>query len=410
MTIQLALIGTGSISRRHIIAMRDLKIRGKGDFEVTAICDAKEENVMERADQCEELLGLRPRVYTDYHELLEKETVDAADLCLPHGMHHGVAIDCMDAGIHVVCEKPLGVTIKACRLMAEASERTGRILATAAPHRFQPGQRTARWVINESGLIGEPRSFFHHYTRPPAPSPWSAGGTEEIPDRVRWRQNQLMSGGGPVLDSGFHYCDTLCHLFGELDTVYAQLATHGSATEPFPHGPEDTTLVTFRFKNGVTGSWTWSLAAPGESAYNVVFFGSEGSLRDTTGGRFSIFHLFERTLESHETGLLTQADGTEYSMAQLNQMHLDTLSAAEQDRLYPGGADDGFAIEIWDFLEVVRGNRDKPEIDPWTGLNSLAVGDAIYESAITGEVIAYDDIVSGKRSTFQDPINAHWGI
>lgn len=409
MTIKMALIGTGSISRRHIIAMRDLLIRGKGEFEVTAVCDAKAENAHERADQCEELLGLRPKIYGDYRELLEKEAVDCADLCLPHGLHHGVAVDCMEAGLHVLCEKPLGVTIKACHLMAETADRTGRILGTAAPHRFQPGQRTAHWVLNESGLIGEPLSFFHHYTRPPGPSPWSAAG-DEIPDKVLWRRNQLMSGGGPVLDSGFHYCDTLCYFFGELDTVYAQLTTQQPGDEQFPAVPEDTAFVTFRFKNGVTGTWTWSLAAPGESAYNVVFFGSEGSLRDTTGGRFSIFHLFERTLEERERGLLVQADGTEYTMAQLNRMHLETLTVVEQDRLYPGGAEDGFAIEIWDFLEVVKGTRPKPEIDAWTGLKSLAVGDAIYEAAITGEVISYDDIVSGERSRFQDPIDQHWGI
>jgi predicted dehydrogenase len=97
-------------------------------------------------------------------------------------------------------------------------------------------------------------------------------------------------------------------------------------------------------------------------------------------------------------------------MPQLEQMHRATLDPTAQERLYPGGTTDGFAIEIWEFLEVVRGNREKPEIDGWEGLRSLAIGEAIYESALIGAVIHVDDIISGKRSRFQDPIDAHWHL
>ena len=103
-------------------------------------------------------------------------------------------------------------------------------------------------------------------------------------------------------------------------------------------------------------------------------------------------------------------DKAEYSLAELEKMHLATLSAAEEEFLYPGGTTDGFSIEIWEFLEILRGQRDKPEIDGWEGLRSLAIGDAIYESALTGEVIQVDDIVTGKRSLFQDPIDEYWAL
>ncbi len=299
--------------------------------------------------------------------------------------------------------------------MAEAADRTGTILSTAAPMRRQPGQRVAHWIFNKSNLIGKPLSFFHHYRRPAAPPPSgnapAQAGNAPIPERIRWRQDKLMSGGGPVLDSGFHYCDGIRYFFGDVDKVYAELRSLKTGVSlPFTEAPEDTVFVTFTFKSGVVGTWAWSLAAPGEDAYNVTFYGSEGSLRDTTAGRFSIFHLFERRPEQHETARLTRADKVQYSMAQLEQMHRDTLDPAEQELLYPGGATDGFAIEIWEFLEILRGNREKPEIDGWEGLHSLAVGEAIYESALTGEVIHVDDIIAGKRSDFQDPIDAHWHL
>ena len=408
MTIKLALIGCGGIARRHVLSMKDLQERGRDDFVVAAVCDANEAAAQEKADMFEELFGLRPTIYSDHQTLISQSGVDAVDLCLPHGLHHSIAVDCMEGGLDVLCEKPLGITIKACRVMAETAERTGKVLSTAAPHRRQPGQRVAHWVFHESGLIGQPLSFFHHYRRPADPPP---PGNQPLPERVRWRQDKLMSGGGPVLDSGFHYCDSIRYFFGDVETVYAELrALKTGVALPFTEAPEDTALITFTFKSGVSGTWAWSLAAPGEGAYNVTFYGSAGSLRDTTAGRFSIFHLFERRPEKKETARLTQADGTTYSMVALEQMHRDTLSAEAQEFLYPGGITDGFSIEIWEFLEILRGHREMPEIDGWEGLRSLAIGDAIYESALTGSVISVDDIVTGKRSQFQDPIDAHWGL
>lgn len=408
MTIKLALIGCGGIARRHVLSMKDLQERGRGDFAVTAVCDANEANAREKADMFEELFGLRPTIYSDYRALIETAGVDAVDMCLPHGLHHSIAIDCMEGGLDVLCEKPLGITIKACRVMAETADRTGKVLSTAAPHRRQPGQRVAHWIFNESKLIGEPMSFFHTYRRPPAPV---ATTNEPIPERVRWRQNKLMSGGGPVLDSGYHYCDSMRYFFGDVEKVYAELrALKTGVALPFTEAPEDTVFVTFTFKSGVVGTWSWSLAAPGEEAYNVTFYGSEGSLRDTTAGRFSIFHLFERNPTQMESGLLVRKDKTEHTLAELEKMYLATLNESAKEFLYPGGTTDGFSIEIWEFLEILRGNRAKPEIDGWEGLRSLAIGDAIYEAALTGEVVYVDEIVNGSRSRFQDPIDDHWGL
>ena len=428
MPIRLALIGCGRISRRHVLAMKDLQERGRGEFVVSAVCDANEQAASERADMLEELLGERPAVYGTHQDLLAEARVEAVDLCLPHGLHHGIAVDCMEAGLHVLCEKPLGITVKACRLMIETAERTGKVLSTAAPHRRQPGQRTAKWVLDESGLIGTPLSFFHQYRSsavlpgspgqtPNQPNPsqlWGqqpGGSNEELPDHKRWRRDKLMSGGGPVLDSGFHYCDSLRYFFGEVEKVYAVLQSVKTGTaQPFGEAPEDTVFVTFSFKNGVAGSWSWSLAAPGEEAYDVTFYGSSGSLRDTTAAPFSIFHLFQRTPAKRETARLECFDGSEYSMRELEEMHRASLSKEEEELLYPGGSTDGFSIEIWEFLEILRGNRAAPEIDGWEGMRSLALGDAIYESGLTGEAVLVDDVLDGSRSAFQDPIDEHWNL
>jgi predicted dehydrogenase len=221
----------------------------------------------------------------------------------------------------------------------------------------------------------------------------------------------MMSGGGMTLDSGFHYCDSIRYFFGDVDKVYAEMRELKSG-QPMSvlERPEDSIYVTFSFKSGVVGTWTWSVAAPGEPMVNVAFYGSEGSLHDTTDSRFRIFHLFEWRPEKREDGYLVRQDGTRYTLAEVEKLYLESLSPAEAESIFPGGSEDGFAIEIWEFVELLQGRRSHPEVDAEEGIKSLAIGEAIYESAFTGDVVKVDDILSGKRDSYQAPINAHWNL
>lgn len=400
------MIGCGGIARRHVVAMKDLIARGRDSFTVSAVCDSNIEAAQNLAEELHEMIGATPKVYTDYRQMLDQEEIDGADLSLPHGLHHSITIDCLEAGVDVLCEKPIGVTIKAGNLMAEAADRTGRILSIAVPHRRQPGQRAVYWVLNTAKLIGEPLTFMHVYTRPPEMTP----ADQPVPPRVLWRRDRMMSGGGLTLDSGFHYCDSIRYFFGEVDKVYAEMRELKSG-RPISvlERPEDSIYVTFSFKSGLVGTWAWSLAAPGEPIINVAFYGSEGSLHDTTDSRYRIFHLFEWRPDQRQDGYLVRQDGTRHTLAEVEQMYRDSLSADELEATFPGGSEDGFAIEIWEFVQLLK-QGGQPEVDAREGLRSLAVGEAIYESAFTGEPVKVDDILSGKRDTYQAPINAHWGL
>lgn len=405
--LRLAFIGCGNIARRHVVAMKDLVSRERSGFRVVALCDANLESAQVLAQDIQQQLGNEPAIYASYEEMLAAEELDGVDICLPHGLHHTVSIACMEAGVDVLCEKPIGVSIRAGRLMEQAAERTGRILSIAVPHRRQPGQRTARWVLNDSGLMGAPIAYFHHYTRPPEPR----DPNQPLPARVIWRRNRLMSGGGMTLDSGFHYCDSIRYLLGDVDKVYAEMRELQSGRPvPVTERPEDSIFVTLTFKSGLVGTWNWSVAAPGEPKASVVFYGSEGSLEDTTPSRFRIFHLFERRPDQRESGQLVRHDGKRLQMDELETLYRQQLNEHESEWLFPGGSTDGFAIEIWEFLELVRGNRTQPEVGAAEGIRSLALGDAIYESAFTGDVVRVDDILSGARRNFQESIDEHWGL
>src|SRR5689334_795407 len=119
--IKLAFIGCGGIARRHVKAMKDLVDRGRSTFTVTAVCDANVEAAQNLAEELHELLGMTPRIYKDHQDMLTKEELDGADLCLPHGLHHGFTTECLEAGVHVLTEKPIGVTLKAGQVMADAA-------------------------------------------------------------------------------------------------------------------------------------------------------------------------------------------------------------------------------------------------------------------------------------------------
>ena len=406
-TIKLAFIGTGGIARRHVVAMKDLINRGRTGFEVTAVCDVNIDAANNLAEEIHEMLGQTPRIYNDYQEMLTKEPLDGADLCLPHGLHHSFSIACMEAGVHVLCEKPIGVSLKAGKLMAETAARTNKVLSIAVPHRRQPGQRLVHLVLNESKLIGDTLTFYHYYTRPPEPQP----ANQPIHPRMLWRRDRLMSGGGMTLDSGFHYCDSIRYFYGDVDKVYAEMRELSSGRPLSVHErPEDSIYVTFSFKSGLVGTWAWSVATPGEPIVNVAFYGSAGSLHDTTNSRYRIFHLFERRPDNREDGYVQLQDGQRHTLAEVEEMYRGSLSPAQAEEIFPGGSDDGFAIEIWEFIDILKGNRTKPEVDAAEGIKSLALGEAIYESAFTGEAIHVDDILSGKRSSYQDPIDAHWNL
>jgi predicted dehydrogenase len=406
--LRTAIVGAGGIAKqRHVEALADLKSRGLESMVVTAVCDTNEENARAVAAVVEEQLGAKPTIHLDYHELLGK--VDAVDLCLPHGLHHGPSIEFMEAGAHVLCEKPLGITIAASRAMAEAADRTGKVLATAVPYRRLPGQRSVRWLLNESGLIGRPLSFFHQHTRPPRPRP-AVQGT--VPPALAWRLDRQMSGGGMVMDSGFHYCDSIRYFLGPVERIYAEARSMASGTpQALGEAREDTVFVTFVFKSGVVGTWCWQMSAVGEDLHSIVFYGSQGSVRDTTPGGASIFHLFWRNPPNlMEAGVVTKGDGATLSLEEVERLHVESLSEEQREWLYPRGCTNGFAIEMHDFAEAVFGRRPKAEVDGWDGLASLAICEGVYESALSGQPVSVDDVAAGKVRAYQKMVDERWGL
>lgn len=403
--IRLGIIGCGGIARgRHLTGLTLLERAGLDNFEVTALCDTVQENLDAAAAYFEKEHGRRPERYTSWEDCVSRAPVDAVDVCLPHGLHHVVGIAALEAGLHVVMEKPYTVTVKTGRALAEAADRNNKVLATAVPHRRMPGQRAVWWAINEAKLLGRPRLFFADYTQY-RPQPASSGPARPA---VSWRRDRMMGGGAGVIDSGFHFLDTLLYFFGPCEQVYAELRAFSDDAEPvrgagMVEQRENTAVVTFSFESGVVGTWCWSFQVPGKETRNVVFYGSEGSIEDTGySDRFVIYHLF-----MHQ-GEYRGRDGSYLSMGELQGRMRRELGPERTQQLFPSGVTDHFAIELWDFLDAIEKGR-KPEVDGWGGLNTTALVEAIYESAYSGQAVKIADILSGAAyHGWQQDIDAHW--
>ena len=392
--LKLAIVGCGGMAHGHLNSYIRIKEKEPGKFMFAAMCDPVAERAQRFADEAAKTQDSAPKIYTDLDEMLKKEDLDAADICSRHSDHHVNGIACLDAGVNIMIEKPFGVTIKASKLIIEAAKRNGKIAATAENIRRGLSQRTAYWLINEKKMIGEPRMFFSQMAAWRAPDP----------GRWHWRLDHKLGGGGMVMDSGAHFCDTLRYLFGDVDTVYAeveQLEDRKANKEGqlVKNDQEDTWAATITFKSGLIGLWTCTWSAPGHSFTKVVYYGSEGSLLD----QGDIFH------GPREGAEIVLKDGKTIPMAELQKEFLESLGEEKKNRLFPHGFMDGVTIECYDLLDAIENER-QPEVTGEVGMKAKTICESIFESGFCGQAVKYDDVLAGKVDAYQRPINEHWGI
>jgi len=399
--VRLAIIGCGGMAGAHLNAYINLKNQGIGQFDFVAMCDVDEgraNGFAEKAAGSQD--GKKPPVYTDIEEMLDKEELNAADICMPHFLHHSAAITCMEAGVDVIVEKPLSVTVRAGKRMIEAAEKYGRILATAEQVRRWVGPRTVEWAINKEKLLGEPRFFFCHVVNGPRDNP-----EDKLKDRrITWRQYKLTGGGNGIIDGGVHFADLLIYFFGEVDQVYAKTDNLNKFQFKDENDNfvlptvEDTSVATVTFKNGVVGTWIITSAAPGKQpsySYNS-YHGSLGSIYGG-GGTYPTspqLHMWD--------GVITEP-------AEFQEMYMDSLNEGEKAKLFPHGITEGVTLEVYDFINSVI-HRTRPELDGLDGLKAQTICEAIYESSSCGQAVKFDDVFDEKVSGYQDEINAKWGI
>ena len=141
--LKMGLIGCGGMSGAHMRGYQVLWSKGIKSFDIVAACDIDASHAEERATQAQDFQGgTKPAVYTDVTEMLSKHSdLDCVDICALHSAHHTLAVAALEAGLHVIIEKPLGITMRACKLILNAAEKNGRILSVAENYRLDRVQR-----------------------------------------------------------------------------------------------------------------------------------------------------------------------------------------------------------------------------------------------------------------------------
>ncbi|OGV70201.1 MAG: hypothetical protein A3K19_16480 [Lentisphaerae bacterium RIFOXYB12_FULL_65_16] len=397
--ISLALVGCGGISGAHLNGYKDLVNRGCREFSYVACCDTNEANARKRAGELKDIQGGKePQVFTSVAALVKAGIADAADVCLPHCFHHSASIELLEGGLHVMCEKPVGISVAASRKIIEAAKKKKRVLAAAENVRRYLGARACKWALMEKKMIGDLRAVHVQFTNN---QPFDITNYA-----FKWRVIKNLVGGGMIMDSGAHFTDMMLHLFGEVDTVSCILRAHDNRmVEDVPiigkaqADVEDAWHAVIQFKSGLYATWTYSRCFPGESVSAGNYFGSDGMMKDHSFP----FHCFQAG------GSVIRPDGKQVSREQIQQDYLMQLPQSERERLFPYGCTDGFGVEIWDFCDAIRGKR-KPEMDGEDGLRAKALCEACYESATAGKPVKFSDVLSGKVNAYQKPIDKFWKI
>src|SRR5436190_9960832 len=283
--VKLALVGCGGMGRRHLRGLALLAGSSHANVDLVAVCDLNQENANFLADEAAELLGRRPAVYRDIAQMArEVPDLHAASVTTDAGSHHVVATACLEAGLHVLCEKPLAVTMRGCNLVVDAAKRAGRILSIAENYRRDPINRLVRALIDD-GAIGEPRLMFES----------SVGGRDRIVI-TPWRH--MKQTGSITLDAGVHYADILRYYMGEFRLVFGESRLHektrkntnsagpggfyarwsGGFPDTIEPTGEDAMYAFIAFESGAIGQWTYDQAGHGQPLRGRTVHGSTGSL------------------------------------------------------------------------------------------------------------------------------------
>lgn len=256
--LRVAVIGCGSIAQhRHLV-----EYENNPNVEIVAVCDTKEARAEKTA------VEYHAKAYTSYATLLETETLDAVSVCLPNYLHAPVSIAALNAGNHVLCEKPMATTSEEALQMIEAAAKNNKKLMIGHNQRFVASHVKARKLIAD-GEIGKVYSFrtaFGHG----GPEGWSADGKES------WFFKKEEAFIGAMGDLGVHKADLLRYLLGvEFSNVAAFIETSAKENTDV----DDNAVFILRTENGVIGTLAASWAYNAKEDNSTVIYGEKGIIR-----------------------------------------------------------------------------------------------------------------------------------
>ncbi|MBX2999033.1 MAG: Gfo/Idh/MocA family oxidoreductase [Caldilineaceae bacterium] len=413
--IRIGIVGCGRILNAHLHGYRKLREAGYDNFRITALCARNSDDALMFRTRGE---GPPPRpsvlppesgdplaaphiylsdfqpdtdvaIFTDYREMIASGLIDAVNDFTTLSMHHQIGVAALDAGQHLLVQKPLAISVRAGRLMVERAQAKGLTLSLFENVRQMKQVRAAAWAIRQ-GIIGDLQIALFGGIG----GPWSP---QTIVAETPWRHRKLEAGGGGAIDIGVHVMHWVRYVCGEIAAISGTVRTleptrylHGDTSTgvSVDVNVDDTYFATVTCENGALAQLIFSWGGHGEATAfpgGPIFYGSKGCIK---GGRVI---LDDGNRHDLEVIFRAQAD-------------VETLNS-----FFPHGFDDAFAIQQLDWLNAIeRGST--PETDGMEGLHDLAAAFAMIESSHLGRTVMLAEVLSGAVDGYQREIDEFYGI
>lgn len=321
--VKIGCIGAGVIARAHATGLKLIE----SEVEVTAVCDINQSAAQALADE------MAATAYSSHQEMLAKENLDIALVCLPHYLHCPVGLDVLQAGVHLFIEKPMAVSTSECRELIACAERLDRSVFVGHTHQYRTTCRKARELIR-SGAIGDPRIIT---TEIVAYYNWEK--------RNPWFLDPAKAGGGALFNTSPHQIDHLLYL---IDSPIIGVRAKVEALRPGQSVDSDS-IAFIEYENGAAGMFYVFQGTKQEEAPRVLvkIMGTAGSI---------VFAPF----------------GDEVVLSKMDEM--EKISVKDEDN--------PMAREWREFIQALRENR-RPVTDGYYGGNVVAVLEAMIKSSAT---------------------------
>jgi len=360
-----AIVGCGVIGRTHVESVLSFS-----ELALVALIDPVRARADALADEVEARTGARPPVFASIDDLVAASVpVRLVVIGTPSGLHVEQGVAALEAGAHVIIEKPLDVDLVRARRLAEAARaHSGQVCTIISQHRFDPASRIVHDAIEAGG--------FGRLTSAVATVPWWR--SQAYYDSGDWRGTWALDGGGALMNQGVHTLDLLLWFLGRPVSVsaeFALLAHEGVEVE-------DTVVATITFESGALAVLHATTAGYPGLAVRLQVQGSAGSAV-IDSDELEYIHVADPS-GANDMGL--QGGGNQvgrYDAEPANGVPVDaTQSATGHERQYR------------DLLDAVAEGRD-PIVTVDEALFTLATVRAVYASATTGRKVAIDDVLAG---------------
>ncbi len=341
---KVGLIGTGSISQSvHIPAYQK-----NPDAEIVAICDINEETLAKVGDN----LNIDKKYrFTDYKKLIAMDEIDMVDVCTPNYVHMDPTVKALDAGKHVICEKPIALNAKEGQQMVDAEQRSGKKLMIAYCWRWNSGAQALKRFCDD-GQMGD-----IYYARVQALRRRGVPSWGVFIDKAK-------QGGGPLIDIGCHALDLTLFLMGH----------------PKPVSATGMSCTKFGTKKGTFGAWgPWDY-----DNYTVEDFAA-GFIRFDNGATLVLESSFCANIEKDvfNTSLMGTEGGATLDPLKMYREENKTLIDVSPVYLPNVGTHEA---EIFAFVDAIRNDKPSP-VPGEQGLMVAKILDAIYKSSELGKEV-----------------------